>query len=84
MKQKKEKHLVNPDRFYVIQKLEDLGGKTNDLTLICCDCGLVHDVWFKVKNEKLYFKIDRNEYETEYWRKYGKLPDRRKKRGIFK
>ena len=34
--------------------------------LVCCDCGLVHDVTFSILDtDVLAFKLERNEEETE-------------------
>lgn len=35
----------------------------------CCDCGLVHDVDYKVENGKLHFRAVRKDKETSRGRK---------------
>lgn len=32
--------------------------------LICCDCSLVHDLQFKIKDDKIYIKFKVNDKET--------------------
>jgi hypothetical protein len=40
---------------------------------ICCDCGLAHDVEFKMDSGELYHKWTRNEPESELARKTTKF-----------
>ena len=37
--------------------------------LVCCDCGLVHKIKFRVKNNLFWMKAVRLEKETKKWRK---------------
>lgn len=32
--------------------------------IICCDCGLAHDIDFQVKKGKIQFRIKRNNHST--------------------
>jgi len=32
--------------------------------IICCDCGLVHDVDFRVRAGKVQFRVKRNNHST--------------------
>jgi hypothetical protein len=36
----------------------------------CCDCGLVHDLEFKIARGKLYFRAFRNERATAQKRRW--------------
>jgi hypothetical protein len=38
--------------------------KYKKFKMICCDCSLVHDVDFRVKNGKIQIKITRNNIST--------------------
>lgn len=50
-----------------------------DIQLACCDCGLVHDIEFRVRRGKAQWKIDRNDRSTGQVRRHMK----RKEEGIF-
>jgi hypothetical protein len=39
----------------------------------CCDCGLVHDVKYKVENGRIFFQWNTNVKETEKVRKDLKI-----------
>ena len=45
--------------------------KCDHFYLMCCDCGLVHKVTMQIKGNKI--KMDRDEGETEKWRKKKKI-----------
>lgn len=45
----------------------------NDFKHQCCDCGLVHDYVYEIKGNKLYFKVNRNNQETNKVRKEDKI-----------
>ena len=32
--------------------------------MICCDCGLVHDTYFRIQKGKIQFKVIRNNHST--------------------
>lgn len=51
----------------------------DDHKLACCDCGLVHDVYFRVQNGKLQWRMKRNSRATGQVRRHMK----RKEEGIF-
>jgi len=38
---------------------------------ICCDCGLAHDVTYKMVDGQLYYKWNRNKKRTEEEREAG-------------
>lgn len=40
----------------------------HDHKLICCDCGLVHLVDFRIEDDHVQFRAYRNEQESEAWR----------------
>uniref|UniRef100_A0A6H2A226 Uncharacterized protein n=1 Tax=viral metagenome TaxID=1070528 RepID=A0A6H2A226_9ZZZZ len=42
-------------------------------TLECCDCGLVHLVQVKIKNNKAILRFYKNDYETDKIRKEEKI-----------
>jgi hypothetical protein len=50
-----------------------------DISLACCDCGLVHDIEFRRIQDKIQWKIDRNDRSTGQIRRHMK----RKKEGVF-
>jgi hypothetical protein len=36
----------------------------NGYKMICCDCGLVHDTDFRVKDKHIQFRVRRNNHST--------------------
>lgn len=40
--------------------------------LICCDCGLVHDVDFRIHKKKIQFRVIRNNRSTGQVRRHIK------------
>ena len=40
--------------------------------MICCDCGLVHDADFRIKNRKIQFRVRRNNHSTANTRRCAK------------
>lgn len=44
----------------------------NNWRLICCDCGLVHDLEFRVKSGESQFRIRRNNRSTGQIRRHKK------------
>ncbi len=36
---------------------------------MCCDCGLVHSVRIRIKNNKIQFQMARDNFLTKYWKK---------------
>lgn len=48
----------------------ELGWKRQDL--ICCDCLLIHEIDFKIKDGKLFARFRRNEKSTTQLRKHKK------------
>jgi len=50
-----------------------------DIRLACCDCGLVHDIYFRARRGKAQWRIDRNNRSTGQLRRNMK----RRKEGIF-
>ncbi len=42
--------------------------------LLCCDCGLVHNVKIKRKGKSLLFKISRNQHSTGQYRRWRNFP----------
>ena len=43
--------------------------------IICCDCGLVHDLDFEVVGENIIMRAFRMEKETEDWRTKNNVSD---------
>lgn len=39
----------------------------------CCDCGLVHDIDFRIKNNRVQFKVFRNNRSTAMARRHKKV-----------
>jgi hypothetical protein len=46
------------------------GGK---MKFICCDCGLVHDIEFETDGDIIYFRLNRNQGDTDDIRKTKKF-----------
>jgi hypothetical protein len=47
--------------------------KTN-YKMACCDCGLVHNMDFKIKENRVWFRVRRNNRATGQVRRYLKIP----------
>lgn len=58
----KYESVKNDESFVIIPKKEVL-------VLACCDCGLVHNIRFTVKKEKLHITMDRNNRATGQYRR---------------
>jgi hypothetical protein len=42
------------------------------IKMICCDCGLVHDAYFRLSDGKIQFKVCRNNRSTALVRRKRK------------
>ena len=50
--------------------------------LACCDCGLVHDVDFRIKDRRVEFRVRRNNRSTAMMRRHKGL--RKNKDGSYR
>lgn len=49
----------------------------------CCDCGLVHDMWFRVRKGKLEMFVVRDDKETKILRR-EKFPKHQSRNGHYR
>ena len=45
---------------------------------ICCDCNLVHDEYYEIKDGKIRVTVFRNDYETKRLRERSRMVKKRK------
>lgn len=57
-------------KFYQVTAGEWIQPIRKGYKLACCDCGLVHNIDFRIHNKKIQFRVFRNNRSTALTRRY--------------